>query len=364
MKYLCSYVALVVGLPLTALCAGAAAQHAAPIGKTIRAYITNFGGDGISVIDPEGGRLVAHVRTGAKPHGVAIAPDGSAVYVSNEGDGTVSIVDPRRNQVTHTIEVGKDPNRVGFTPDGRRAVIGNTGSNDISVVDVSSQKVVATVPVGQSPKRLAVGAVDTRSETSGATSMRWTFDDIAAGTLAKGWRAEGTNQRGPVATWVVKADSDAPSKPNVLALTDAKEGAGGTFNLCWTDGVKFRDGAIEVRVKAGTGREDQGGGPIWRVQDNDNYYIARWNPLEDNFRLYYVKDGSRKMVGTAGVKADPAKWHTIRIEQNGDRIRCSLDGETLFEVNDKTFPKAGGVGVWTKADAVTSFDDLIVSGAP
>lgn len=167
-----------------------------------------------------------------------------------------------------------------------------------------------------------------------------------------------------MATWVVKADANAPSKPNVLALTDTKESSGGTFNLCWTDRVKFKDGVIEVKVKAGTGREDQGGGPIWRVQDKDNYYIARWNPLEDNFRLYYVKDGSRKMLETASVKADPAKWHTIRIEQKGDEIECYFDGDELLKAWDKTFSGAGGVGLWTKADAVTEFDDLEVESAP
>lgn len=192
-------------------------------------------------------------------------------------------------------------------------------------------------------------------------SMTWRFDEDTLGRLPEDWKIEGTNQRGPVATWVVKADSAAPSKPNVLALTDTKEGSGGTFNLCWTDGVKFTDGVIEVKVMARMGREDQGGGPIWRVQDKDNYYIARWNPLEDNFRLYYVKDGARKMLETATVKADPAGWHTIRIEQKGDQIQCSLDGETLLKVQDKTFPAAGGVGLWTKADAACEFDDLFVA---
>ncbi|MEW6684383.1 MAG: family 16 glycoside hydrolase [Nitrospirota bacterium] len=197
-----------------------------------------------------------------------------------------------------------------------------------------------------------------------SAAARWTFDDVEAGKLPRGWKAEGTNQRGPVARWVVKADADAPSKPNVLALTDAKEGWGGTFNLLWMDKMKFKDGVIEVKVKAGTGREDQGGGPIWRVQDKDTYYIARWNPLEDNFRLYYVKDGARKTLEDAKVKADPARWHTIRIEQSGDEIKCSFDGKELMKTRDATFPGAGGVGLWTKADALTSFDDLIVSRTP
>ena len=165
-----------------------------------------------------------------------------------------------------------------------------------------------------------------------------------------------------MATWIVKADTSAPSKPNVLALTDTKEGWGGTFNLCWTDHVKFKDGVIEVKVKAGTGHEDQGGGLIWRLHDKNNYYITRWNPLEDNFRLYSVKDGSRKILESARVKADPSQWHTIRIEHMGDEIKCYFDNEALKTVQDNTFPAGGGVGVWTKADAVTAFDDLEVKG--
>lgn len=194
-----------------------------------------------------------------------------------------------------------------------------------------------------------------------ATSMNWTYDDVEAGKFPPGWKAEGTNQRGPVATWAVQADADAPSKPNVLVLTDAKEGAGGTFNLYWTDRVTFKDGVIEVKVKAGTGHVDQGGGPVWRVQDKNNYYIARWNPLEDNFRLYYVKDGDRKMLDSARVRADASKWHTVRIEHKGNEIRCYFDGEALLKDKDETLPAAGGVGLWTKADAVTAFDDLMVS---
>ncbi len=75
------------------------------------------------------------------------------------------------------------------------------------------------------------------------------------------------------------------------AVTDTRGAGGSTFNLAWTDGARFQNGTIEVKVKARTGREDQGGGPIWRVQDKDNYYVARWNPLEDNFRVVSSSEG-------------------------------------------------------------------------
>ncbi len=211
---------------------------------------------------------------------------------------------------------------------------------------------------------LAEQGLDRQSEASPkfdpehSVAVRWTFDEAEGPGLPAGWKAEGTNQRGEVASWVVRAQAGAPSQPNVLALTDVQEGWGGTFNLCWTDAVTFEDGVIEVKVKAGTGREDQGGGPIWRVQDKDNYYIARWNPLEDNFRLYSVAKSRRKTLASAQVKVDPSLWHTIRIEQSGDEIRAYFDHEALPPVHDTTFTTGGGVGVWSKADAATAFDSL------
>ncbi len=189
------------------------------------------------------------------------------------------------------------------------------------------------------------------------------FDLEPTGSTPEGWNAEGTNQKGPVASWIVKADTTAPSRPNVLALTNTKEARGNTYNICWTNRKTFKNGVVQVKVKSGAGREDQGGGPIWRVQDKDNYYIARWNPLEDNFRVYSVKNSRRRQLESGTFNSDPSKWHTIRIEHAGDEIRCYFDDKPLKTVRDCTFPDEGGVGVWTKADAVTMFDDLQVRGA-
>lgn len=202
------------------------------------------------------------------------------------------------------------------------------------------------------------------SQATGAPFTGWTFNDVAVGALPQGWKTEQTNPRGQGAQWSVQEDATAPSDDRVLALTDTRGASGSTFNVAWTDRATFKDGKIEVAVKTGTGEEDQGGGPIWRVQDKDNYYIARWNPLEDNFRLYYVKDGHRKQLESARVRLSPDEWHTILVDHQGSRITAYLDGEKMFETTDDTFTEAGGVGVWTKADAATFFDDLTVTGDP
>jgi hypothetical protein len=110
-----------------------------------------------------------------------------------------------------------------------------------------------------------------QAEVNEAAPLDWNFDDMAVGKLPEGWKADATNPGGPAATWAVEMDPTAPSMPKLLAVTVSKRSSGGTFNLLWTDRVEFQNGEIEVKVKAGTGREDRGGGPVWRLQDRNNY---------------------------------------------------------------------------------------------
>ena len=186
------------------------------------------------------------------------------------------------------------------------------------------------------------------------------FEQCVPGKLPQGWKIEGTRQNGPLATWEVVQEKGAPDGKQVLALTSPNHKSHGTYNLCWTDGVRFQDGKIEVKFKGNTGDGDQGGGPIWRVQDKDNYYVCRANPLENNFRLYFVKDGRRQQIASARANIPTGQWHAIKIEHTGSHIVCLFNGKKLLEVDDDTFPDAGGVGLWTKADAATSFDEFEV----
>ncbi len=188
----------------------------------------------------------------------------------------------------------------------------------------------------------------------------WHFDDSQAQKLPAGWKADVTNGKEGSAIWQVVVDKSAPSPEHVLALTDINHHSGAAFNLCRIDSLVFLDGEIEVKFKANRGRIDQGGGIIWRVQDSKNYYIARFNPLEDNFRLYFVKNGYRKLLANADVILHAGEWHTMKIVQKGDRYAGYLDGKKYLEGRDKTFTRHGGIGLWTKADAATSFDDFSV----
>jgi len=178
------------------------------------------------------------------------------------------------------------------------------------------------------------------------------FDADKAGEAPKGWQAA-------VGVWKVAADDTAPSKPNVLA--QSAEGPGPQFNIALAGATIFRDLDLTVRMKAVAGKADQGGGPVWRAKDAKNYYVCRWNPLEDNFRLYKVVEGKRTQLANADLKAEPG-WRTIRVTMKGEQIECYLDGKKVVEAKDDTFKDAGKVGLWTKADAATNFDDLTVSG--
>ena len=70
----------------------------------------------------------------------------------------------------------------------------------------------------------------------------------------------------------------------------------------------------------------------------------------------------RTMTPNSDVKAPAlAQWHTVRVVAVGDRIQAWLDGALHLDHRDSRF-KSGRVGLWTKADSITAFDDLLVRG--
>ena len=180
------------------------------------------------------------------------------------------------------------------------------------------------------------------------------------GKVPKGWTATQTG-KGEGSIWKVVEDKTAPSKSG-FALAQTAEGPGALFNLCVADDTNFKDVEALVSFKANAGKKDQGGGIVWRYQDANNYYIARMNPLEDNFRVYKVVAGKRSAeLQDAEVKVKSSEWHTLKIKMASDHIECFVDGKKYLDVRDDTFAKAGKVGLWTKADAQTSFDQFNVT---
>lgn len=181
------------------------------------------------------------------------------------------------------------------------------------------------------------------------------FDGLAAGVAPSGWTSTKTGSGN--AKWTVEKDDTAPSKPNVL-----KQSGVATYPVCFKDDTNLKDGFVEVKFKPISGQEDQAGGVVWRLKDANSYYVARANALEDNVTIYHTINGRRTEKRRANMKVATNQWHTIRVGFQGSHFVVRLDGKEALAWDDDTFKDAGKVGVWTKADSVTLFDDFSYSG--
>lgn len=180
--------------------------------------------------------------------------------------------------------------------------------------------------------------------------LAWSFDDAPSDGLPAGWSAVETNGGGTPARWGATGDG-------AIAVIESGN-AGETFNLALAPvDEPVGDLELNVRVRADGGSEDQGGGPAWRIGSGDDYYLCRLNPLEGNFRAYAVRGGKREMLDSADVDLEAGRWYDVRVRMIGSRMRCALDGVVLLDARDATHA-AGSVGLWTKADATTAFDEL------
>lgn len=185
------------------------------------------------------------------------------------------------------------------------------------------------------------------------------FESTQTGAAPEGWTPTPTGSGDP--KWTVEVDETAPSKSNVL-----KQSGQATYPLILKNDTNIKDGFVEVKFKAVAGSEDRAAGIVWRAKDANNYYVTRANALEDNVVLYKTVRGVRSPLDIVGRKGGygikisvPANtWHSLRVDFKGSRFSVSFNGEQVFEVEDSTFTDAGKVGLWTKADSVTLFDEV------
>lgn len=178
-----------------------------------------------------------------------------------------------------------------------------------------------------------------------------TFDNIKTGAPPPGWTAGQTGLGN--AKWEVVADDTAPSKPNVL-----KQHGVATYGVCIKDDTNLKDGFVEVKFKPVSGTSDQAGGLLWRVKDTDNYYVTRANALGGNVSIYHTVNGRRVAFKSISTKVALGEWHTLRVDFMGNKFIVTFDGSKVIDATDDTFSDAGKVGVYTRSDSVTLFDDF------
>jgi hypothetical protein len=204
-------------------------------------------------------------------------------------------------------------------------------------------------------KKLSVMISAMTIATGIAAAETVNFDEMHAGPPPPGWTATQTGSG--TAKWAVEKDDSAPSKPNVL-----KQSGQAAFPVCFKNDTNIKDGFVEMKFKPISGKEDQAGGVIWRLQDANNYYVARANALENNITIYHTIKGRRTEKKRAKMEVASGRWHTLRVDFSGNRFTVTFDGKKALEWDDDTFKNAGRVGVWTKADSVTLFDDFTYGG--
>jgi hypothetical protein len=196
------------------------------------------------------------------------------------------------------------------------------------------------------PTRFTTGGDDVAAEP--ARTYRWSFDDTIVGSLP-------ADHVSVLGDWAVENDPTAPSAPNVLRQTGAFKNP--DFPRVFVKGLTFTDLTLRVRCRAEKGDIDRACGLVFRAKDSDNYYLTRANALEDNVRLYRIVHGDRQELASADLKVTSGEWHTLEVTARGSKLEVSWDGRMVLEAQDTTFAK-GKIGLWTKADSVTAFDDL------
>ncbi len=187
-------------------------------------------------------------------------------------------------------------------------------------------------------------ALVTMAQAANAGTRLWTFDDDPPGQLPPGFTSEGGDWK------VVQAAGGR-------ALMQSAKNSDPTFNLVLIGDTAARDVDISVDLRPVAGELDQGGGIVWRAKDSKNYYLARYNPLEDNYRFYTVVDGKRTMLANADIPRSTGA-HALRVTMAGEHVECYFDGKKVLDKTDGTLTGPGKIGLWTKSDAQSQFDNL------
>ncbi len=188
------------------------------------------------------------------------------------------------------------------------------------------------------------------------TTYVWTFDDDLPNTLPDAFQVGTLFDGRPAGEWKVLETDRAKSPPHVLGQLMGK-GAEHAYKTMLINGIRASDLELQVSFLPIEGKADMGGGLIWRAANDRNYYLTRANPLEQNIRIYRVVKGVRQMLKNFDHVIDVRQWHALRVITKGCRVQVFFDEKQVFDLCDQTF-SSGQIGLWTKSDAVTYFDDL------
>ncbi len=187
------------------------------------------------------------------------------------------------------------------------------------------------------------------------------FENMKVGHKPAGF-AMATTGPGSAGEWFVREDATAAKGKKVLVQL-SQEATSGRFPVCVLEDLEAADVSVTVAFKPISGRVDQAAGIVVRYRDKENYYVAKADGLEGNVELYKVEGGKQKQLGGVERVMPPGvgTWHTLTLKAVGRDLEVRMDGKMLIQTADDSLKEAGRVGLWTKGDSVTEFDDLRVS---
>jgi hypothetical protein len=190
-----------------------------------------------------------------------------------------------------------------------------------------------------------------------ALALSLTFDQAAPSGLPSQFEAALTG-KGVPPRWEVIEDKSAAGGKVLAELSGDRSDY--RFPLAILKEVSGASLEASIRFKAVSGKVDQAAGIAFRLQDENNYYVVRANALENNVRLYTVIKGDRKQMAGKDIKVPAGVWQTLTVRALGNRIEVEFNGQTIITKDDASFPIAGRVALWTKADSLTHFESLAI----
>jgi len=198
--------------------------------------------------------------------------------------------------------------------------------------------------------------------------VTFNFDAGAPGKMPPGWTVAVAHSGGSP-HWEILQDPSAPSPPNVLAqVSTGWNDARGPLAIL--NNVSVKDGDLSVKIKPVGGKHDRAGGLVWRYHDPENYYLLQAESLGNHIVLYKVQQGKRTALAPMGMPAKTYgvehpvpinEWSVLKVQFRGPLFNVYFNHRRLFQVVDSTFAQTGKVGLSTKADSITYFDDFRIA---
>lgn len=195
--------------------------------------------------------------------------------------------------------------------------------------------------------------------------MEFGFEKTPDGPLPGAWRSSSPR--------IKPADGQQP-QPRDAAKWGVQTRDGAKFVVCQpaSPAADFNQLALDqsvgpdlevtVNMTPLAGSTDQGGGIMFRIVDERNFYLLRYNPLKKDLRLYRVVDGvGEKLAAAENIEHTPGTTHSLSVRARGAALTGWMDGKELVSATDDRYSKSGSVGLWTKSDAATAFRGLRIS---